>query len=621
MPTKNQLVGVKKVCVIGAGLSGLATIRELKEENHQVLCFEKESAIGGAFFSRDNKYGAYDWMLLTISNYFMSYSSLPPEEPERRYWSRQEYCEYLARYADQNDLLDDIVFDAEVERVTRRDNGTWLVEARVQDELRREVFDAVAICSGKFRVPKIPEFPGLESFQGEVLHPSTFKHANDLWDKDVVCVGLGETGADVCHQIAQVAATATVVLRHPPKIIARNTLPFTGRDDTNDAVTCRLLYGWYDFDYKSPSTPYLKQTLREWRDSLRSTETMAPDLKLYEEWNKMSGDQNQFLTKNDIFVNDIVQGKLRFNLFGIERLEENHVVCGDGEKIKADVLMCCTGYTDDFSFIVEPAEAREVETNHRILYKHMFHPKVGSGLAFIGFVRPAAGGVPVCAELQARFLARVLNGKLHLPSSKEMVKEARIDEEAELSYYPVHPHLKELIIFFRFVDDLADRIGCRPSVWKMALDPVLLFKYYIGSAMPFFFRLEGPGSMRRMAKRTIKTMPTGYTLRSGSMQILGNFALRSLSLLDRILGGAISRRAKARRKQVQAFLADELETVTKAQDLPDGAPLRSLCSDDIEWNNLKYKLNQHFAIDPKRMTLETTVQSLRDLEAEGSSAS
>ena len=82
------------VCVIGAGLAGLVTIKELLDEGHRVRCFERETREGGNFNHPAG--AAYDTMYLTTTQYFTAFSSFPPPLNQKpRHWSRQEYVDYL----------------------------------------------------------------------------------------------------------------------------------------------------------------------------------------------------------------------------------------------------------------------------------------------------------------------------------------------------------------------------------------------------------------------------------------------------------------------------------------------------------------------------------------------
>ena len=152
-----------KVCVVGAGVSGLVTVKELLEEGHDVVCFEQEAKEGGVF--NHPKGIAYDSMLLTVSQYFMSYSSMPPiEEDIRAFWSRQRYATYLQEFAEGYDLFKHIQFETEVTGVEVNESGVR-VRCERDNQTQEALFDAIAICRGAFRseAPRMPKIPGMDS--------------------------------------------------------------------------------------------------------------------------------------------------------------------------------------------------------------------------------------------------------------------------------------------------------------------------------------------------------------------------------------------------------------------------------------------------------------------------
>src|SRR4051812_40359646 len=116
-----------RVCVVGAGASGLVAIKELLEEGHRVRCFEQSSHQGGVF-NAPPEGRAYDSLKLTVSNYFWVFSSSPPDlEEPRRYWTKDEYSAYLLRYADHFGLHEHIELEVAVTKIKRTAEGTFLV--------------------------------------------------------------------------------------------------------------------------------------------------------------------------------------------------------------------------------------------------------------------------------------------------------------------------------------------------------------------------------------------------------------------------------------------------------------------------------------------------------------
>src|SRR5688572_2034760 len=166
----------KNVCVIGAGSSGLVAIKELLDEGHDVTCFEKYDRPGGAFYRSNNpdKPSAYDSTQLTISNYMMAYSSFPPPLSEqRKFWTADEYQEYLRAFAAHFDLERHVRYQTEVVHVRKARQGGYDVQVRAmgtEGAVTELHFDAVAVCTGSARVPQYIELPGQESFKGRIQH-------------------------------------------------------------------------------------------------------------------------------------------------------------------------------------------------------------------------------------------------------------------------------------------------------------------------------------------------------------------------------------------------------------------------------------------------------------------
>ena len=158
----------------------------------------------------------------------------------------------------------------------------------------------------------------------------------------------------------------------------------------------------------------------------------------------------QWITKNETFVEALVTGKC-VKRSGIARLTGTGHVCFDnGDSVEADVVICNTGYTRGPS-LVQVVGAEETENmgdmddkggavkgkglmtrttsvSTRDLYKHMINPALGPSLSYIGWARPAEGGVPAISEMQARYLALLLSGERSLPTvrvhrspSREMI--------------------------------------------------------------------------------------------------------------------------------------------------------------------------------------------------------
>ena len=209
-----------EVAVIGAGPSGLVAIKELLDEGHSVVCFEKGAQIGGAF-NAPPEGRAYDSLRLTISNYFMAFSSFPPDRnEERKYWTKEEYRSYLHRFVDQFGLAGHVQFNTEVTGVQKDDDRYLVTGTRAGDSFSK-VFDAIVVCSGSHRISSRPQFNGQETFSGQILHSSEYAGGQAFSGKRVLCVGVGESAADLVNEIANHAEVCWLNFRRYPAIVRR----------------------------------------------------------------------------------------------------------------------------------------------------------------------------------------------------------------------------------------------------------------------------------------------------------------------------------------------------------------------------------------------------------------
>lgn len=492
------------VCVVGAGMSGLIAIKELLDEGHRVTCFERAAGEGGNFNYPIG--AAYDSMYLTVSQYHMAFSCFPPQMgDERRFWSRQEYAKYLHDFALHFGLFAHIQFNTEVMNVQPdADDAQFLVTSRDKQTgtVTGTVFDAVAICSGAHAVhiPQIPQFEGSDIFSGTIVHSVDYLNPEPFRDKHVVCVGFGETAADVTCQIAEVAASCWATFRRYPAVLPRYYGPYTP-----DSYASRI-------QGKLPRFVINRMFLQDAQRTLDAPlDETSPGDRLLAEWTLKCGTPcHQPFEKNDSFLDSIFAGRLQVKPFGIARLEEDSVVFTDGSRVKADVLMCCTGYNEGKPpALIEGVEIPRV----RELYKHVFHPDLGERVAFIGWARPVQGGVPACSEMQSRYFALLCSGERTLPEENELRHLIAQDRDREERTFYARKNQETLVSYTPYMDEVAELVDCRPHVRDFLFDPRMVYHLLCGANIPTAYRLRGPHATPDVARRVLLSLPIAHTPR------------------------------------------------------------------------------------------------------------
>ena len=480
-----------RICVVGAGVSGLVVLKELLDEGHDALCFEQEEREGGVF--NHPKGIAYDSMLLTVSQYFMSYSSMPPIEEERRaYWTRQRYARYLRDFVEKFGLLEHIEFNTEVTGIEPLDDERIRVNYQREARLQSDKFDAVVICRGAFRsdTPRLPDIPGLSRFTGKWIHSGMYKSPEPFKGLRVLCVGIGETSSDVTSQISEVAMSCTLSMRSYPEL--RRRYPATG--DTIDAASNRF---WHWFPLTITGALRKRKTPKELPPSARA--------KMVKEWSRKSGGHKS-LQKNDDFIDYVLDGRIRVLAPStIERLEGRTVIFEDGTTMDVDAIVFCTGYEES---AIPRGWLGGVEISDvRQLYKHAFHPSLGRRIAFVGWARPREGGFPACSEMVARYFSLLCSGKRKLPPNDEMRRVIAEDCAREDEWFANAKYARTLVHYTQYMDDMAELIGCLPNLGDYLDSPELLFYLMFGSNIAITYRLRGPHATPELARRVITSLP------------------------------------------------------------------------------------------------------------------
>ena len=475
----------KKVAIIGAGLSGLTTIKELVEEGHEVICFEKNDDIGGVF----SDMGCYDSVELTASNYFMAFSDFMPYNEKVKFWTRKEYKNYLDRYVAHFDIKRHIQFNCLVKNIKKLDKGFEITFEKEYKSFHTEHFDNLAICSGQFQKANIPKIKGIDAFPGKILHSSEYKNpqlcVEAFRDKKVLCLGMGESAADIITEVSEIASSTILSLRRFHVFITK----YVGKNTklASDVVQTRW---WHSLSAQMKA--FLVR--RTWSNVSKNPNISkdAPIKLLSQHIVKATDEPGSIVTKNERIFEAVAKG-MEIDIGGIEEISESTVCFKSGRKEQIDSILLCTGFQLDLPFL----DSKYQIENIRDCYLQMFHPNLKDELALIGFIRPHQGGIPLMAELQARYYALVLSGKRTLPDNLSEL--AQKDKQKWENEYYETPHVSGLVNGSRYNEKVADLIGCRfpmPS-------PISAFNefyvYWFHHIWPCQFRIVGPGK-RESAK-------------------------------------------------------------------------------------------------------------------------
>jgi trimethylamine monooxygenase len=227
-----------KVAIIGSGPCGLSLLRAFQQAEEkgqkipEIVCYEKQEDWGGlwnySWRTGSDQYGD------TIPNSMYRYlwSNGPKEclefadysfdehfkQPIPSFPPREVLYDYILGRAKKANLKKYIQFNTTVKEVKYNGNQ-FEVSAlnKKNNTITSNNYDYLIVASGHFSVPYIPEYEGMKSFPGRILHGHDFRDAEEFRNKDVVVLGSSYSAEDIALQCYKYGAkSVTIGYRHNP---------------------------------------------------------------------------------------------------------------------------------------------------------------------------------------------------------------------------------------------------------------------------------------------------------------------------------------------------------------------------------------------------------------------
>tara|TARA_B100000989_G_scaffold8102_1_gene5603 strand:+ start:2197 stop:3528 length:1332 start_codon:yes stop_codon:yes gene_type:complete len=227
-----------KVAIIGAGPCGLSILRAFEhlenkgEKIPDIVCFEKQEDWGGlwnySWRTGSDQYGdpvpnsMYRYLWSNGPKECLEFADYSFDEhfgkPIPSFPPREVLQDYIIGRVSKGKLKSKIKFNTRVLNTTfKNDKFELSFQDKVNDKLQTEEFDYVVVSTGHFSVPFIPEYEGMKSFPGRIMHSHDFRDAEEFRGKNVIVLGSSYSAEDVALQCNKYGANSvTIGYRHNP---------------------------------------------------------------------------------------------------------------------------------------------------------------------------------------------------------------------------------------------------------------------------------------------------------------------------------------------------------------------------------------------------------------------
>ncbi|WP_367322418.1 flavin-containing monooxygenase [Streptomyces sp. HUAS ZL42] len=372
----------RPVYVIGGGPGGLSAAYALRAAGIRAVVLERSDRIGASWRRH------YDRLHLHTTRRLSALPGLPMPRRFGRWVSRDDVVRYLEKYAEYHEL--EIVTGVEVSRIDRSPDGHgWLLHATGGRELTGA---AVVVATGYNHTPYVPEWPGRDTYTGEVVHASDYRNAKPYAGRDVLVVGVGNTGAEIAVDLVEGGASRVrLSVRTAPHIVRRSTAGWAAQ--YTGVLVRRLPVGLVD----RLARPMAKLSVPD----LSAHGLPRPDTGLY------SRVKEGAIPVQDVGLIDAVRKGRVEAVAAVEGFEDGKVVLADGTRVSPDAVVAATGYVRALDGLV--GHLGVLDDRGLPVVNGARTPDKAPGLYFTGFVTPISGTfreVAMDAEKIARAIVR-----------------------------------------------------------------------------------------------------------------------------------------------------------------------------------------------------------------------
>ncbi len=401
------------VLIVGAGLSGVGAAHHLQEafpeRNYAIL--EARDAIGGTWDLFRYPGIRSDSDMHTLGYRFRPWTA------DKAIADGPAILEYVRDTAREAGIDEHVRFGVRVLRAEwSTPDARWAVEAERTDTGAALVLTCgfLHVCTGYYRYDAgyTPEYPGVESFAGRLVHPQHWPEDLDCAGRRVVVVGSGATAVTLVPALAESAEHVTMLQRSPTYIMNLPDEDAVG-NALNRVLPAKAAYAitrWKNVAFQTATYQLSRRRPELVKRAIRAllARQLPPGFDVdthftprYDPW-----DQRMCLVPNGDLFRALRKGKASVVTDEVETFTETGIRLRSGATLVADVVVSATGLNLlAFGGMGLAVDGREVDVPATMAYKGMMLEGVPNLAFTVGYTNASW---TLKADLTSEYVCRLL---------------------------------------------------------------------------------------------------------------------------------------------------------------------------------------------------------------------
>jgi monooxygenase len=400
------------VVIVGAGLSGIGAGYHLQANcpDRSYVILEGRDAIGGTW-----DLFRYPGIRSDSDMFTLGYA-FKPWTQAKAIADGPSILNYVRETAREHGIDQHIRFNTQVKGASwSTEDAAWTVEVEKDGKRSQVTANFLFLCGGYYSYAGgyTPEFPGVATFKGQLVHPQKWTPDIDHAGKRVVVIGSGATAVTLVPEMAKTAAHVTMLQRSPTYVVAapaedkaanwlRTKLPAK----LAYAITRwrKVLFGMVFYNYARKQPAKVKAGII---DMVRKQ--MGPDYDVathftptYNPW-----DQRICLVPDADLFTALKSGKAEVVTDHIETFTETGLKLKSGKLLEADIVVSATGLVlQAMNGLKLTVDGRVIDPGKTLSYKGMMYEDVPNLASAFGYTN--ASWTLKC-DLTCEYVCRLLN--------------------------------------------------------------------------------------------------------------------------------------------------------------------------------------------------------------------